>query len=107
MGGKNGWLGTLLWTRRIPTPTKHRQVAHMAQNFANVPHTIRLWKLGQIQLRIDESGGALCSCAVCTYVTSRILRDVLQGTPIVGSQRCGHGLFYIGHVGYDDVGTGM
>ena len=23
VGGKNGWLATLLWARRIPTPTKY------------------------------------------------------------------------------------
>ena len=28
----------------------------MAQSLANVPHTIRLWRLGQIQLRVDERG---------------------------------------------------
>ena len=53
---KNGWLATLLWARRIPTPTEHPLVAHVAQSLANITHTICLWIPGQIQLRADESG---------------------------------------------------
>ena len=76
VGRKNGWLATLLWARRIPTPTKHPLVAHIAQSLANIPHTICLWKPGQIQLRVDESGGHTIRRRVVVPFTHMHLTDI-------------------------------
>ena len=89
----------------------------LAQSLANIPVTIRLWRLRQIHLKIDESGGlTIRRCVVVLFAHMHLpdiagdvgsFCEVRPGPPIVGSQRCGHGLFDIEYVGYDDVGTGM
>ena len=49
----------------------------MPQRLANVLHTIRLWRLEQIQLRIDERGGYTIRCHVVVPFAPMHLTDVV------------------------------